>query len=170
MAILDILAIAAGVATCAVATTFLAPRKIHIERSEVIDATPSEVIALAASNSGYQRFNPYCNSDPDLKIELYGPDQGVGSAFRFNGKDGKGTQTVEKVTDNQVIYAIDLGPMGKPTQSITVAPVENGTQVTWSMDADMGVNPIFRVFGLFMDRMMGKTFITGLNNLKLATA
>ena len=27
--------------------------------------------------------------------------------------------------------------------------------MTWSMDTDMGMNPIARVFGLFMDRMMG---------------
>ncbi len=55
--------------------------------------------------------------------------------------------------------------MGTPTQTITVAAAPEGTKVTWAMDTDMGMNPIARVFGLFMDRMMGATFARGLKNM-----
>ena len=64
----------------------------------------------------------------------------------------------------------NMGPMGKPRQTITVRAIDGGSEVTWRMDADMGGNPVFRVFGLFMDGMMGKIFDKGLANLAKATA
>ena len=161
----QILLIAGGFLTLAIASTYMIPSAVHVERTAIIDAEPAEVIAMAASTEGFQRINPYASVDPDLKITPFGPAAGVGSGFHFDGKDGKGSQTVASVNAEQVVYAIDLGAMGKPTQTITVAPAAEGTKVTWSMDTDMGMNPIARVFGLFMDRMMGATFARGLQNM-----
>jgi len=60
------------------------PRTVNVERDASISGDHSaEILALAASNEGYQRFNPYHNTDPDLKIEPFGPPSGVGSGFRF---------------------------------------------------------------------------------------
>lgn len=160
---------AGGLATLGL-LPFALRRHVHVERSTIVDASPSAVLALAARNEGYQHFNPYCDVDPNLEITLFGPNTGVGSGFRFDGKDGRGTQTVASVEDDAVTYTIDLGAMGTPTQRVQVEPVEGGTRVTWSMDADLGRNPIFRVFGLFMDRMMGSIFERGLRNLGRATA
>jgi hypothetical protein len=42
------------------------------------------------------------------------------------------------------------------------------TQVTWSMDGDMGANPVYRWMGLFMDKMVGPDFDSGLAQLKVA--
>ncbi|MEM6324226.1 MAG: SRPBCC family protein [Pseudomonadota bacterium] len=152
------------------AATFALPRHISVERSAVLNASAEDVLALAASNEGYQAFNPYRSMDPKLKIEMFGPENGIGSGFRFNGKDGKGTQTVANITGDTVTYAIDMGFLGKPTQAIRAVPVAEGTEVTWRVDSDMGFNPIFRVFGLFMDGMMGRTFELGLENLREAAA
>jgi len=169
MELSHILTIGTGVITLAVASTYLAPRHVHVERSQIVKASPAEIIKLASSNVGYQQFNPYKASDPNLKIDLFGPVEGVGSGFRFDGKEGKGTQTVASVSDNKVVFQLDLGAMGKPTQAIEVKAVPGGTEITWSMDADMGKNPIARVVGLFMDGMMGKVFTSGLSNLNTAT-
>lgn len=158
-----------GIALLSLATLAL-PRHVSVERSAVLNASADAVLTLAASNTGFQRFNPYKSKDPALKIDLYGPDTGVGSGFHFDGKDGKGSQTVASVTGQMVSYNIDMGALGKPKQSIAVAPVDNGTEVTWRVDSDMGFNPMFRVFGLFMDGMMGPTFELGLENLADAAA
>lgn len=40
------------------------------------------------------------------------------------------------------------------------------TVVTWYMDSDMGWNPIGRIFGLFMDGMLGPDFEKGLADIK----
>lgn len=161
----QIFMVAGGVLTLAVAATYMIPSAVHVERTAIIDAEPAEVLEMAASTEGFQRINPYAAVDPNLKITPFGPASGVGSGFHFDGKDAKGSQTVVAITADSVTYAIDLGPMGRPTQAITVAAAPGGTKVTWSMDTEMGMNPIARVFGLFMDRMMGATFTRGLKNL-----
>lgn len=156
-------------AACAVAllagASQLLPRNVHVTRSATVQAAPDQILNILASNAGFQTINPYKTTDPDLKITLFGPDHGVGSGFRFDGRDGKGTQTVSALSATSVTYAIDLGAMGQPTQHVHVTPAPDGTLVRWDMHADMGRNPIARGFGLFMDRIMGKTLEQGLANL-----
>ncbi len=156
-----ILAILAAIALIAL---FL-PRKVVVTRQAEVAMRPEEVIARVASTEGFQTFNPYCTTDPDLKITPFGPAQGVGSGFRFEGKEGKGTQTVTEATATRVTHLIDLGAMGKPVQTIEAAATEAGARVTWTVTSDMGYNPIFRIVGLFMDRMLGKTYELGLKNM-----
>lgn len=160
--------ILAGVVALIVAATLLLPRHVRVERRAVIDTAADAVLSLAASGAGYQRFNPYKTKDPDLSITLFGPESGVGSGFSFAGREGKGSQTVSAITENAVEFDIDLGPMGSPKQTIRAEPRDGGTSVTWSMQADLGFNPIARVMGLFMDRMVGPTFERGLANLGTA--
>jgi Polyketide cyclase / dehydrase and lipid transport len=160
-------AITWGGATVAVllAGTYLLPRHVQVERSATISASAGQILALAASTEGYQSFNPYKTKDANLKIKPFGPASGVGAGFEFESKDGKGTSVVTAVTDSTVEYQIDLGSMGKPKQVLKVTPTGAGSTVTWTMHSDMGMNPIGRVVGLFLDGMLGKTFETGLANL-----
>jgi Polyketide cyclase / dehydrase and lipid transport len=168
MTLLQILGYGAGAIAVIAAGTMLLPRHVRVERVATVAAAPADILAMAASNEGYQKFNPYKKSDPALKIEPFGPASGVGSGFKFDGKDGKGTSTVTNVAADRVDYAIDLGFMGKPNQSLVVVPDGAGSKVTWTMNADMGFNPIGRVMGLFMDGMVGPTFENGLNNIEEA--
>ncbi|MEM8576577.1 MAG: SRPBCC family protein [Pseudomonadota bacterium] len=160
------------VAACAVggltAATYLLPRHVTVERSSKMRADPAQILAQAASFDGFDAINPYRTADPALKITPFGPPSGVGSGFAFEGKDGKGTQTVAAISDTAVTYAIDMGAMGQPVQTLRAVPASQGAEVTWTMQADMGFNPVFRVFGLFMDGMMGKTLDQGLANLAAA--
>ena len=155
---------ACGMAALAVAALAL-PRHVSIERTAIINAAPEAVIELAASNTGYQAFNPYKDLDPNLSVEMFGPASGVGSGFSFESKDGAGQQTVASVTTDQVVFDLDLGPLGQPTQAISAVAVDGATEVTWSMDMDLGMNPVFRVMGLFMDGMIGPNFELGLANI-----
>lgn len=154
-----------SIAATAVAATMLLPRDVTVTRTATIAAAPAAILAIAASNEGYQRFNPYKATESALTIELMGPASGVGSAFRFTTPDMTGTQTVSAVSDSRVDYALDLGFMGRPNQSIEARPGAGGSTVTWTMTADLGFNPIARVMGLFMDDMQGPVFETGLKNL-----
>jgi len=156
-----ILAIVAAIILIAM----LLPRKVTVTRHADVALSPEDMIARVASTDGFQTFNPYCTTDPQLKITPFGPSAGVGSGFRFEGKEGKGTQTVTAVTDTSVTHLIDLGAMGQPVQTIETKATDTGTRVTWTVASDMGFNPVFRIFGLFMDRMLGKTYELGLRNI-----
>jgi len=156
-----IVAIIAAVALAAL----LLPRKVVVTRQAHVDLRPEDVIARVASTEGFQTFNPYRTTDPDLQITPFGPAAGVGSGFCFEGKEGKVTQAVTEVTATRVTHLIDLGAMGKPVQTIEAKADGTGSLVTWTVTSDMGFNPVFRIFGLFMDRMLGKTYELGLKNI-----
>ena len=143
----------------------LLPRKVIVTRKADVAMAPEEIIARVASTDGFQTFNPYRTTAPELKITPFGPAEGKGSGFRFEGKEGKGTQTVTDLTATSVTHLIDLGAMGKPVQTIEAKSTDTGTRVTWTVASDMGFNPVFRIFGLFMDRMLGKTYELGLKNI-----
>ena len=52
---------------------------------------------------------------------------------------------------------------------LLLAPEGSGTRVTWTMNGDMGRNPLYHWFALAADSMVGKDFEAGLANLKAAT-
>ena len=97
MAILTTAAIGAGVIAATILATLLLPRDMTVTRSAQVDASPSDVIALLAFDEGYQKVNSYTASDEIVKITLFSPSSGVGSGFHFDGKNGKGSQTVARV-------------------------------------------------------------------------
>ena len=160
------LTIAIAALVLILAATLLLPRRVRVERRAHMPLSPEDVIARVGSTEGFQSFIPYVSADPMRKSEAFGPEAGVGAGFRFDGKDGKGTQTVTAVTDTSVTHLIDLGAMGKPVQVINATPSGTGARVTWTVTSDMGFNPVFRIFGLFMDRMLGKTYELGLTNIQ----
>ncbi len=131
-----------------------------------MQASPAHVYGFLASNKGFQDFSPYKDADPNLKITLSGPEHGVGSSFAFEGKDGKGTQTIVALDQNRsVTMQIDLGSMGTPVQTFNLIPGAGSTTVVWQVQASFSMNPVKRVFGLFMDSMMVSTIERGLSNL-----
>ena len=167
MSITEIITLCLAVLALLVASTYLLPRQVQVQRTATVAQSASAILAMAGSNSGYQRFNPYRTSDPQLKVQMFGPSSGVGSGFHFESKDGKGSQTVASVSETAIDFKIDLGAMGQPTQRIETRPGSAGTTVVWTLHADMGMNPIGRVMGLFMDKIVGPQFETGLKNLAL---
>jgi hypothetical protein len=165
MSIIKKIAITGVVLSAVVASGFLAPDHVVVTRVATTDATPQAVLQLAASNQGYQTFNPYKASDPALKITTFGPASGVGSGFAFDGKEGKGTTTITSHTADRVDYQIKLDGMGEPTQAIQTKVTPQGTQIEWSMTMEFGNNPALRLMGLMMPAMMGPTLEQGLSTL-----
>jgi Polyketide cyclase / dehydrase and lipid transport len=165
MSIMQYVGYGAGFIAILAAGTMLLPRNVRVERVATIAAAPADVITIASSAESYQTFNPYKKADPSFKYEVFGPATGVGSGFKFDSKDGKGQAVVTKVAADRVEYALDLGAMGKPNQTIMVIPDGTGSKVSWAMDADMGYNPIGRVMGLFLDGMIGKNHENGIKFL-----
>jgi hypothetical protein len=168
MSIMSYVGYGAGALAILAAGTMLLPRNVRVERIASVAAAPADIIAIASSAESYQTFNPYKKADPGFKYEVFGPASGVGSGFKFDSKDGKGQAVVTKVAPDRVEYALDLGAMGKPNQTIMAVADGAGSKVTWAMDADMGYNPIGRVMGLFLDGMIGKNHESGIQLLNEA--
>lgn len=171
MTLTTIATISGAILVALIAAPYALPDHKVVERAAIIEATPDAIYPLLTSSAGFQSFNPYKDADPDLEIIFQGPAEGVGSGFAFSGRDGQGTQIITDMQDNaSVTMQIDLGSMGQPVQTFTLEPINNGTRVVWSVESQFGMNPIGRVFGLFLDGMLGKTYERGLENLTRVVA
>jgi carbon monoxide dehydrogenase subunit G len=160
----------AAVAGAISAAVAMLPGSRRVERTGFVSAPPETVFALIESTEGFQRFNPYRDDEPNLKITPIGPAAGIGAGFAFEGKSASGTQTIVALERNRsVTMQIDLGSMGKPVQSISLKPENGGTRITWATESQFGANPIQRVFGMFLDRMLGPTYERGIDNLAKAS-
>lgn len=162
------IAVAAGVLGATVAlSAFALPGRAEVERSIEIAAAPADVFAFVNSPAGFDTFNPFRADDPGLVTTYEGPAAGVGATLRWHGKQGDGAQTIlASQANTRVDMALDLGAMGKPSQSFVLEPTATGTRLTWRTEAKFGPNPIARVFGLGMDGMLGPVYERGLSDLK----
>ena len=155
----------------AMAAAYLLPRNVRVERSATIAAPRATVFTLLDSYRQFNKWSPWFELDPGAKYTYEGPGAGVGAKILWAGdpqKLGSGSQVITASERYEKVEAdVDFGQGGTPAKQVfTLAADGAGTKVTWSMDVDLGMNPISRYFGLGFDGMIGRDFEKGLANLK----
>jgi len=148
---------------------WLLPRNKRVARSTTIARPASLVYATVNSFVLFPKWSPWQNLDPNMHQTTEGPRDGVGAKLVWSGNDnvGSGSQLITASTLNQSVASdLDFGRMGAAKSAILLVPDALSTQVTWTLDIDLGASPISHYFGLMMDRMIGKDYETGLSKLK----
>jgi uncharacterized protein YndB with AHSA1/START domain len=149
------------------------PDTFLIERSLTIKAPPEKIFALINNFRDWTRWAPQDTEDPSMKRTFSGPESGTGavSDWTSSGSAGRGRMSItESVAPHRISVDVDWV---KPFQAhnvnlFSLEPDGASTRVTWSM---RGTNVyMLKVMSVFMnmDRMMGKHFEAGLENLKKA--
>lgn len=147
------------------------PATFSVERHLRIDASPEQLWPLVGELQGFNRWNPYARKDPQMRGHYSGPPAGAGSRYDWDSsKVGTGSMTL---TGQQPGRAVQLQlDFLKPFEAhnqveflLERAP-DGGTTVHWRMHGPS--NLIARIMGIFidMDRMCGRDFEDGLQNLK----
>ncbi len=142
-----------------------------VERSMTINASPADLYGRISNLRNWTEWSPWEDLDPDMQQDYVGDDGTVGSGYRWKGnrKAGQGRM---RITDLEAPdrVTIDL-QFEKPfkSQSVTefaLTPDGDGTKVTWNLTGTH--NWMSKVMGIFMsmDKMLGKDFEKGLQNLK----
>ena len=143
--------------------------KFTVVRSVSINAPPDKVYALVADPRGWKAWSVWNQRDPAMQITYSGPPSGAGAAWAWTSKtegDGKMSFTAAD-PGKRVAYDLYFPDLGTTSQGdLSFTPEGNGTQVRWTMNGDMGGNPLFRWIALFADKMVGKDFEGGLAGLK----
>jgi effector-binding domain-containing protein len=145
------------------------PRHVQVKRSVTINRPASLVYATINSFVLFPKWSPWQDLDPNMSQTTEGPRDGVGAKLVWKGNDkvGSGTQLITASSaDQSVASDLDFGDMGAAKSLVTLTPDGNMTRATWTVDVDMGANPIGHYVGLTMDGMLGKDFATGLARLK----
>jgi effector-binding domain-containing protein len=145
------------------------PRHVQVKRSVAIDRPPSLVYATVNSFVLFPKWSPWQDLDPGMSQTIAGPRDGVGAKLIWKGNDkvGSGTQLITASTsDRSVASDLDFGDMGVAKSLVSLSRDGGMTIATWTVDVDMGANPIGHYIGLTLDGMLGKDFAAGLGRLK----
>jgi uncharacterized protein YndB with AHSA1/START domain len=169
--ILKALAILVAVTLILLVIAATRPNTVQVQRSALIAASPEKVFALINDFHEWPRWAPQDREDPAMQRTYSGADRGVGAVSDWHGKgsSGRGQMTItDSVPETRIVVKTDFT---KPFEAHNVNEFlleksGNSTRVTWTM---RGTNLYpMKVMGLFvnMDRLMGKHFEAGLENLK----
>lgn len=159
-----------SIALLLVVVSFLLPSATHVERSIVI-GTPAEIIFNQINNlQHWEKWSPWHKIDPQIQFIYEGPESGIGAKSSWSSKErriGKGSLVItESVPYKYIKTHINFMEKGIASGTYKLEEVAQGTKLTWSMDSDMGMNPVGKYLSLLMDNMIGPAFERGLNNIK----
>lgn len=147
------------------------PYTVQVQRSALIGASPEKVFPLINDFHEWPRWAPQDREDPAMRRTYSGADRGAGAVSDWHGKGstGRGQMTiVESAPVTRIVVKTDFI---KPFEAHNVNEFAlqrsgNSTRVRWTM---RGTNLYpMKLMGLFVnvDRLMGKHFEAGLENLK----
>ena len=163
------LAVIGALAVAFLVYVAMLPSDFRIERTAEIQASPETLFPFINDLRGFNRWNPFAQADPAVKLDYSGPASGVGAAYDWSGKkSGAGRMRIATSTPSRVTMALDFS---KPfeahnTAEFTLAPQGAATAVTWAMT---GKRPFsHKLMGTIfnMDKMVGGEFAKGLAGLK----
>ncbi len=151
-----------------VVVAFFFPREYRIERSVLIKAKPEVVHAQLADMRAWKAWSAWHERDPGMKNTYSDQQAVVGAWSAWESKtEGNGKSTLTEVTPTKIVYALEFPDMGmQSTGMFELAPQADGVKVVWSDAGDLGMNPMSRWFGLFLDKLVGPDFDAGLAKLK----
>ena len=160
-----------GLLVLFIAVGFLLPREVNVERSVEIDASPQAVFEMVNDFHQFNRWQPWAQIDPDTRYVYEGPATGAGSRMMWYSDQpevGDGDQEIILSEPySKVRMALDFGAGGLAHADYLIDATGNGSELTWTLEADMGGNPLGKYFGLMMDGMVGPAYEQGLANLKV---
>ncbi len=152
-----------------VAGGMMLPPTFQVSRSVTVNAPPDKVYALVADPRGWKLWSLWNQRDPAMKIVYSGPESGAGAAWAWqSSSEGDGKMTFTSVEPGRrVAFDLDFPDFGTTSKGeLRFAPEGSGTRVTWTMNGDVGSNPLYHWFALAADSMVGGDFQAGLTNLK----
>ncbi len=144
---------------------------LRISRSTVIRASPETIFAFLNDFHYWVKWAPQDREDPTMTRSYSGAANGVGaiSTWEGSGSSGKGQMAItESLATSNISVAVDFVKPFKAhnLNRFTLEPAGSSTKVTWTMEGtNVFITKVMSVF-VKMDKLMGKHFETGLDNLR----
>lgn len=146
------------------------PNQYQIERSLEIQAPIEKIYPLIADFSQWKQWSPWFESEPSAAYTITGPASALGSKMEWNGKIiGKGSLEIKEVTPMEKIV-MDL-LITEPNEmeaksSFELKPNGQNTILHWNNEGPLSY-PMGRLFGPFLDKVIGRDFEMGLYKIKV---
>jgi len=145
--------------------------KYSLQTSVVINAPAKKIYDLMLDLKRFDEWNPFMTMDPTTTTTVTQSKPGPGSLYEYQGKRiGRGQQVVLSAEKPNVIVS-EMSFFGKKKTNTAIIEFRiqeesAGTLVTWYMEGERGLGGKFMGTVLGFDKMMGKSFASGLESLK----
>jgi len=149
------------------------PDTFRVVRSATMNAPPATVFPQVNDFHNWVNWSPWEKLDPNLNRTHEGPSAGTGAKYSWVGNKqvGEGRMTITDSKPNELVRI--LLEFIKPFKSTNTTefrfrPAGTQTEVEWTM---MGQHTfVTKAFCLFMnmDKMVGKDFEKGLDQMRTA--
>ncbi len=136
--------------------SFAFPSTLSMERSMVMKCSAADVYANVADLRNWEKWLPWKEKDPAMKITFGASTTGPGASYTWKGPEsGEGSIKITAVKPNKSVkydnHFIDFDSRAKGYVDIKV--LEPGqVEVRWGFNGEPTSNPIMR----YMNRMMIK--------------
>lgn len=151
-----------GALVCILAILFIIPSEFKAEKSTVVNASKTEVLAYVKDFKNYSNWNPWFSLDSNMTSSY------EGKTYTWSSEDdmvGSGTQTLVFESEDSIAYDLNFtAPMENTAKAyMKFKEVEGGTEVSWGFNSDGNV-----LIGLLMDpsTMVGDNYSVGLKLLQ----
>ena len=160
-----------GLIVLLVLVGFLLPRQYTVEREVSITAPAIPIYQMISAPTNWPKWAVWNKRDPNMVVTYSGTGSGKGAKWSWQSKtEGNGAmEFTDADSPRRIAYKLVFPDMGmESTGELKLTAVNDSlTKVSWSNEGDLGGNPVFRYFGLMMDKMVGADFDAGLNALKV---
>ncbi len=149
------------------------PDTFLVERKTSIQAPPEKIFPLINDFHNWTSWSPWEKLDPTMTRTYSGALAGPGAKYAWEGKGqvGAGRMEITGTTPpTQATIQLDFEKPFKASNTVefTLVPQGDSTEVTWAMSGKSPfLSKVMQVF-MSMDKMVGKDFESGLENLKAA--
>ena len=150
------------------------PDTFRVQRAASIKAPPEKIFPLINDLHSWGAWSPWEKLDPAMKRTHSGAASGKGAVYEWEGNGEVGAGRMEIVAASPPSAVRIKLDFLKPFEAhnfaeFTLEPKGDATNVTWAMyGPNTYVSKLMSVF-FSMDSMVGKSFESGLANLKAAT-
>jgi effector-binding domain-containing protein len=149
---------------------YLLPQIVRVERSLQINASAKSIFDELNTLNNWGKWSPWLKKDTNVQIKFSGPENGTGSKIEWASKDktvGNGSVSIiGSLPNDSISFIMDYGKRGKSTGCFKFIKEKQGTKVVWSIESNLGSNPVSRWIGLLSDKMIGPDLEKGLLNIK----
>ena len=146
----------------------LLPSGYAIERQVVIAAPQETVHQYVGDLSQWPQWTPWLKTDSSTVITPGALSTGKGAQLSWKNNTGGGELTLSRCQpDWGVAFDMVLGKRKRLSAcSLRYREIAQGTEVTWQMQGDSGLDIFGRYFNLLLNPLMGPMLDDGLLKLK----
>ena len=149
---------------------YFLPQSGHVERSIVIERPASQVFDLVNSYKRFDVWSPWHAKDPEMQTTLSGEVMGFGATHKMVSSNPKIGTVEQRIIESDPYRLVKIqhnwNRFGNATVTYRIKPDDLGVQTTWSYDIDLGMDPVMRYRGMYLDSAIGEDLQMGLMRLK----